>query len=143
MLAQSSDSFLLMDKKNVSYGSAHSKIELCDVLEGNDTFIHVKHYSTSATLSHLFSQGYNSAYLVNSDPAFVRKANEKIMSQPNGSKYQISTGCIRRVVFAIICEKVNQPPSIPFFSRITYNEASRHLRSMGIECEICAVKKIV
>ena len=73
-LAASNDAFLLMDKKNISYGLAHSSVELCDVLAGNDIFIHVKHYSGSATLSHLFSQGYNSAFLVNSDPVFVEKA---------------------------------------------------------------------
>lgn len=119
-----------------------SSIELCDVLAGNDTFIHVKHYSGSATLSHLFSQGYNSAYLVNSDPAFVEKENKKIAKVTHGSGPAIKASSVACVVFAIICENPAQPPNIPFFSRITYNEVSKRLRTMGIRSEICAIRKV-
>lgn len=131
-----------MDKKNIPYGLSHSSIELCDVLVGSDTFIHVKHYSGSATLSHLFSQGYNSAYLVHSDPAFVERANVEIAKQPSGNGHEIEVSAVSRVVFAIICENPAQPPNIPFFSRITFNEASRRLRALGIGSEICAIKKV-
>ncbi|MBR2682115.1 MAG: TIGR04141 family sporadically distributed protein [Atopobiaceae bacterium] len=142
LLAESKDSFLLMDKKTIRYGLANSSVELCDVLDGNDTFIHVKHYSGSATLSHLFSQGYNSAYLVRTDPKFVSKANEKIREQPNCEGHAIEAGKVARVVYAIICENPDFPPNIPFFSRITYNEMSRHLRGLGIKSEICAIRRV-
>lgn len=55
-----------------------SRIELCDVLKGNDTFIHVKQFTSSAPLSHLFMQGVVSASSVLSDREFVTKANKKL-----------------------------------------------------------------
>lgn len=142
-LAASDESFLLMDAKTISYGLSHSSIELCDVLAGNETFLHVKQYSGSSTLSHLFSQGYNSAYLVNSDSNFVAKANERIREQPGAGGHEIRQGLVSCVVFVIICKQPAQPPNIPFFSRITYNEMANRLKTMGVESRICAIRKTV
>ncbi|MDO4210735.1 MAG: TIGR04141 family sporadically distributed protein [Bacteroidales bacterium] len=60
----------LMDANNIPYGGGASKIELCDVLFEDGTFVHVKKYSGSAVLSHLFNQGLVSARLVKSDEQF-------------------------------------------------------------------------
>ena len=141
-LAATSDSFLLMDAKPISHGAPHSSVELCDVLDGNNTFIHVKHYSGSATLSHLFLQGYNSAYLIKGDQAFVDNANKKIAKQNKGKGHELEAGRVELVIFAIICEKVTCPPNIPFFSRISYNEVARRLKAMGVESRICAIPEV-
>jgi len=140
-LAKSNSDYLLMDAKNISYGYGQSSIELCDILSGYDTFIHVKHYGGSAPLSHLFNQGLNSAELVQNDSAFVDKANKRIHEQQGHNGHDISRGCVKRVVYAIISEKPSDPPRIPFFSRISYNQAARRLQSMGIDCMICAIPK--
>ncbi len=140
-LADSNPDYLLMDAKTIAYGYRQSSIELCDVLAGNDTFIHVKHYCGSATLSHLFNQGLNSAELVSSDPTFVEKANVKIRKQPGSGGHEIETKCVRTVVYAIICDEPASPPRIPFFSRITYNRVAKTLGAMGIDCRICAIRR--
>jgi uncharacterized protein (TIGR04141 family) len=140
-LAECNSDYLLMDAKNITYGYGQSSIELCDILSNNDTFIHVKHYGGSAPLSHLFNQGLNSAELVKNDSTFVEKANEKIHEQQGHDGHDISKGCVNQVVYAIISEASSNPPRIPFFSRISYNQAAKRLQSMGIECKIGAIAK--
>lgn len=61
---------ILMDKKTVYHGGYGSQVELCDVLVVDGSFIHVKHYGGSSSLSHLFAQGLVSAQLIKSDDAF-------------------------------------------------------------------------
>lgn len=39
----------LFDKKNVSIGGPHDKIEFCDLVRGGRDLIHVKYYCSSAT----------------------------------------------------------------------------------------------
>jgi uncharacterized protein (TIGR04141 family) len=55
-LAQSdSVNLFLLDKKTISYGGGHSRIEVCDVLSNSSCHYHIKDYHGSATLSHLFA----------------------------------------------------------------------------------------
>ncbi|MBK9589344.1 MAG: TIGR04141 family sporadically distributed protein [Sphingomonadales bacterium] len=53
-----------MDADLITHGGGHSKIEFCDVITAEKAFLHVKRYSGSAQLSHLFSQGVVSARAV-------------------------------------------------------------------------------
>src|SRR5205823_554235 len=45
-----------LDQKNITLAS-RSAIEPCDLLSPEGCFVHVKRYSGSGTLSHLFAQG--------------------------------------------------------------------------------------
>lgn len=135
-------SFKLADKENISHGGGHSRIELCDVLLGNDTFIHVKRYTSSAPLSHLFMQGLVSASSVLSDQEFVAKANQKLKKHDEVRHPVIETGKVSRVVYAIICKnpgKPGTPPSIPFFSRIAYRRTYETLKRYHVKCEIVTI----
>lgn len=67
--------YTLMDAKNIQYQG--SPIELCDLF-GNSNLIHIKRYSGSQTLSHLFNQGIVSGKLLKQDNIFVKDAKEKI-----------------------------------------------------------------
>ena len=59
VVGMNSSTELLLDKKTIYYGGRGSQVELCDILCKDGTFIHVKHYQGSSTLSHLFNQAWS------------------------------------------------------------------------------------
>jgi uncharacterized protein (TIGR04141 family) len=128
-LADSSQGFHLMDKKNIRHGDGKSTIEFCDVFSKDRKIIHVKHYGASAVLSHLFQQGMNSAEYLNADPIFRKKLNEVLppkwqFNNPNAAvdtaKYEI--------IFAIISRDPKARPEIPFFSKVSLKNVVRRLQ---------------
>lgn len=136
--------YRLADKRNISHGGGASRIELCDVLVGNDTFIHVKRYTSSAPLSHLFMQGLVSASSVLSDQVFVEKANKKLDELSKNGHPAIEAGKVSKVIYAVICKNPGEPgtpPGIPFFSRIAYKRTYETLRRYHVGCEIVTVPK--
>ena len=122
-----------MDRKVVSFGGGHSTIEFCDLATADKRLIHVKHYSGSAQLSHLFNQGAVSGELFVSDEKFREKLNEKL---PDGHKIpDVTVGPNPgdyEIVFAII-SKSNNPLDIPFFSKVGLRNARRRLQSVWLQ----------
>ena len=108
----------LMDKKLIHHGSRYSSIEFCDLVTINKQLIHVKRYSGSSTLSHLFNQGYVSAELLCGDQEFRSKLKSilpenvpiELDSKPDTSEIEI--------IFAIISSKIKNF-DLPFFSKIS------------------------
>lgn len=133
---------LLMDARNIHHGLSRSKMELCDVLQGDDCFIHVKHYSSSSNLSHLFLQGAHSATLVMNDMEFVNKANQKMDELGYVDHPIVKLGNVKTVVFAIICQRHSAVPNIPFFSRISFVETQKRLSAMKVQCMIRAIHEL-
>ncbi len=138
-VAKNDSSFHLMDKKNVKTGGPHDKIEFCDLIEGSNHFIHVKYYRSSATLSHLFSQGTVAGETLIRDEAFRIKLNEKLPKsvalsdtslRPDASKYTIS--------YAIATDKV-LPTELPFFSKVSLKNAMLQLRAIGFQMSLIAI----
>ncbi len=127
---------LCMDMKLIAHGSGHSRIELCDVLTTDDTYIHIKPYSGSSTLSHLFNQAVVSAESVMSDSEFRSKANERIKRESDNSNFLISANVHPTVILAIISKSNEERPPIPFFSKIALRYASRRLRAYGCKISI-------
>lgn len=76
---KSPNHFLLMDRRLISYGGGRSRIEFCDVLTDDGKRIHIKRYSGSATMSHLFNQGLVSASMERDAADYAEKVEEKIM----------------------------------------------------------------
>ena len=74
--AQECDSLACMDRKLIAHGGGSSKIEFCDLYDAG-LLIHVKRYSGSSGLSHLFEQGIVSAVAFLSDADFRAKASAK------------------------------------------------------------------
>lgn len=121
-----------MDQKLVQHGGGHSKIEFCDVLTAEKKIIHVKRYSGSAQLSHLFAQGAVSGELFIQDAQFREKLNDKLPDahkladphvRPDPSAYEI--------VFAIVAN--SDALDIPFFSKVSFRNARRRLKGYGYE----------
>jgi uncharacterized protein (TIGR04141 family) len=120
-----------LDQDLIYHGGGKSSIEFCDVFTAENKLIHVKRYSGSAQLSHLFMQGVVSAELFVSDAEFRAKLNEKlpderkladVQQRPNPEKYE--------VVFAII-SRSTKPLDIPFFSKVSLRNAYRRLQGYG------------
>lgn len=136
------EDYLLMDANNFSYGGGHSKIELCDLLSKNKELIHVKHYSGSATLSHLFNQAAVSAELVLSDAQFLALANEKITELTDSDEFQINDRRAIRVVFGIISKNHSPLPHLPFFSKISFRHTKNRLEAFGLDVSIRTIRNV-
>ncbi len=139
-LCSSDASYTLMDKKNIQFGGAYSKIEFCDAIKGTKDFIHVKYYRSSSTLSHLFAQGVVSAEAFVSDTIFRKKLNAKLPKslklldvdvRPNSSEY-----C---VVYAIATKKQGAD-ELPFFSKVALKNSAKRLGGMGFKVQIAFIK---
>lgn len=136
-------SMLLMDQKFIKYGGNGSKFELCDILSEKGQFIHIKHYSGSSTLSHLFNQGLTTAELARSDEEFLRLANEVIEKQRGGeNKFRVSKSSPAEVAFGIISKESASLPNVPFFSKISFCNVKRHLEAMGVTVSIRAIHEV-
>lgn len=120
-------------------------IEVCDLYATDQRqFIHVKHWTASATLSHLFAQGRISAETFLDDPIFRDKvrdlfseqaaslANHVPSGRPDSSKYV--------VVFAIIKGGRGWKRSLPFFSQLNLVRSAEALRRRGFEVRLERIK---
>lgn len=124
------------DGKNIPYGSSHSKIEICDIQTREGDLIHVKRYTGSSALSHLFNQGYVSGELIRNDPEFLQKAEEI-----TGGNFHEMSNRKRKIIFAIISSKTERF-DIPFFSKVTLRNINRQLKGLGYTVEIQLIKNI-
>lgn len=125
---------LSMDRKLVTYGGGNSSIEFCDILTKNGDMIHAKKYGGSAVLSHLFNQGFVSAELFVTDPAFRKELKDKVIgtaykklipaNRPDTKQYS--------VVYAIIQKKPSDGIfKLPFFSKVSLRRCKRVLEGYG------------
>ncbi|PIB17561.1 MULTISPECIES: TIGR04141 family sporadically distributed protein [Vibrio harveyi group] len=135
-----------LDTKNIYLGGGQSRFEFCDLVNkdnGHDKLtdlIHVKHYTSSATLSHLFSQGVVSAEIFRRS----EEARQKLYSNhkdvmpltdpaiaPNASDY--------RIVYAIY-DIDALPTKLPFFSKVNLKNAFNRLQLLGYEVALAHIE---
>jgi len=130
-VAANLDGAFCMDRKMISHGGGHSTIEFCDLLTKDKKLVHVKHYSGSAQLSHLFNQGVVSGELFVQDADFRHTVNGKL-----GGEHKLDDPAVKpnpedyEVVFAII-SKSDNPLDVPFFSKVSLRNARRRLLGYG------------
>jgi len=129
----------LMDAKNVPHGGGKSQIEFCDVLTEQRVMYHVKRYSGSAVLSHLFAQGTVAATAFIADAEFRKALNPKLapalrltnpMQKPRARHYEIA--------FVIVSKSAKQL-TLPFFSRVTLRNAVSTLEAYGYRVTLTKV----
>ena len=124
---QSDGHFALMDRKQINHGGGSSSIEFCDLLSAEKEIIHVKNYSGSSVLSHLFHQGTVSAFLTAGDLAFRRKVNDELPDShkvPEDGTFQTSD---YEVVYAV-GTRTPMTFDLPFFSKVSLRNSVRQLR---------------
>ena len=132
--------YALMDRNLIVHGGGSSSIEFCDLLSTDHKIIHVKKYSGSSVLSHLFHQGTNSATMTAVDLEFRRKVNDKLPSThklPEDEQFQTSD---YEVVFAV---GTREPIGfqLPFFSKVSLRNAYRQLRTSGYRVSVATIKR--
>jgi len=142
LVAKNTGKYILMDRKNISYGGGHSKIEVCDILTLQKELIHIKPYSGSSTLSHLFNQAVVSTELLLSDSTFLQLANDKIFEISDNDKFCIDDNRDIKIVVAIISKDNNKLPHIPFFSKVSFRNLKNRLKAFGLEVNISSIHNI-
>jgi uncharacterized protein (TIGR04141 family) len=153
-LSTSSPDYLLLDRKTVRVESHTNQVEICDVLTKDKGFIHVKRRGDgSASLSHLFNQGFVSADLTIGSKEFRKVALEKISKQekeraestgddtflgrfqPFDEAAAVATEC--EIVFAIHPEPGKGGAKLlPFFSKVTLRNMVDELSRRGFRVSI-------
>lgn len=134
---------LCLDQANISI-EGRSRFEFCDVYTEDRQLIHVKRYSGSSVLSHLFNQGYVSAEML-FDPGARAKINQRLTQD----KYKIknlnnrpnTNGENYSILFAIV-RKSNDPLTLPFFSKLTLMNVSKNLKNRGYEVSVVKVNNL-
>lgn len=132
-------SFTHMDQKFIHHGGGKSKIEFCDLIKGASDFIHVKYYSGSQSMSHLFSQGFVGSELFISDSEFRGKLNEKLPVHIKLADHIIRPDAKNfKLVFAIATNK-KIPEDLPLFSKINLKNFHKSISNFGYEVRICKI----
>ena len=137
-----SENYIVLDAQNFAYGGGHSKIELCDLLSQDKELIHIKPFTGSSTLSHLFNQAAVSAELVLSDAQFLALANEKISEISRDKDFTITDRRAIKVVFGIIHKSSAELPPIPFFSKVSLRYTKSRLQAFGFDVSIKTIKDV-
>lgn len=119
--------FLLFDKKIISHGGGHGKIEFCDLYNSAFKYIiHIKNFISSSGMSHLFAQGAVSGELC-LDIQFRLKVNKIHNQTLNINDYRAGDYTI---IFGIISTSP-KGLSLPFFSKITLKDTVRRLKNLN------------
>lgn len=132
--------------RHLIYDGGPDSMEACDVLTPGGGLIHVKMRGSSSTLSHLFSQGVNSAERLLRDADFrgqmravVEKLNPALSGlvpdgRPDPADHEIT--------FVVITRSIRETPlTLPFFSVISLRAAARTLENFGFRVSVAAVRE--
>jgi uncharacterized protein (TIGR04141 family) len=136
---------LCLDKKFVFDGGP-DKMEICDILTRNGGLIHVKQRGSSSTLSHLFTQGVNSAERLLQDANFREKARAVVAREspefgevlsperPSPEAHEVS--------FVVITRSDRDTPlTLRFFSVVNLRAAASRLQGFGFRVSMAAVRE--
>jgi uncharacterized protein (TIGR04141 family) len=137
---------LLMDKKLVISRMRTTPVEVCDVLTANRQLIHVKLKFGSRDLSHLFSQGFVSATLLQSDYIFREATHEKIRELGGDNSFDFfDTTSLQATNFEVIYVIVapwhgrSQVEALPFFSKINLLRTAEELANRGFKVALARI----
>lgn len=121
----------LLDADTIRHGGGHGQIEFCDLYSRDRDLIHLKRYSSSATLSHLFAQAAVSGQNFKSDVDFRRKVNAKLSPS---HRIPDVTAPLTQDQYRIVIGIIGGPDAtdkLPFFSRVTLKNTYKALRAYG------------
>jgi uncharacterized protein (TIGR04141 family) len=136
--ASMSTDLVCLDGRLLQFGGKRSSIEFADLYSKDRKIFHLKKYTGSSSLSHLFMQGMNSAAAFK-DAGFRKKLNDEIL--PTGFKIRRLSenpnyeGDKYHVVFGIISTS-QSALDIPFFSKLTLRIVNIRLKQMGYQVSI-------
>jgi uncharacterized protein (TIGR04141 family) len=126
---------VLLDKKLARAAGAGSSIEFCDLMTLDRQLIHVKWWSKSATLSHLFAQGTVSAETFLRDEVFRENVREALAGQSAEAATSIPEGRPNAPDFEVDYVILGKQGVewLPFFSQLTMLNACERLQLLGFK----------
>lgn len=139
--------FALLDRELFKPSAAASTIEFCDLLSNRGQFIHVKKRSSSATLSHLFSQGAVSCELFLQDPGLRAQVRSNLAEQTKPEHEALfpdtrPVPSAYEVVFVVISkEQQAWPPPLPFFSAVNFMHHASRIRNLDFSVKLQHVRQ--
>lgn len=136
---------LCLDKKLV-YDGGPDKMEICDILTRDGGLIHVKQRGSSSTLSHLFTQGANSAERLLQDADFREEARAVVRRESPEFGEVLSPDRpspeAHGVSFVVITRSDRKTPlTLPFFSVVSLRAAASRLQGFGFRVSVAAVRE--
>jgi uncharacterized protein (TIGR04141 family) len=138
---------LLMDQQLVNARTQTTPVEICDVLTDDRQLIHVKRHLVSRELSHLFSQGFVSASLLQSDSVFRRAAHEKVRAVAGNDDFNFLdvsslTTTDFEVIFVILAAWRGRTiaDALPFFSKVNLERTAGDLVNRGFKVAVAQVE---
>lgn len=140
--------FALLDRVMVESAGAATPIEFCDLFTTGKHLIHVKKRSSSATLSHLFSQGSVSGDLFLRDSTLRKDVATKLREMKKTAHADLisrdrPSAPEFRVVYAVLAPvgKV-WPPRLPFFSAVNLMHHAGLIQSLGFQVSLQHVQQL-
>lgn len=130
--------WVLMDR--VPLYSAGDQVEACDLFHIDGYLVHVKRYNGSQTLSHLFSQGFVSTYVLNGDSDY--KADfVKAVEQRSANHRVAATLAPERVVYGFGMKAGKHlPDDLSTFSKVNLKDFVKRIRQAGAEPSIARIE---
>jgi uncharacterized protein (TIGR04141 family) len=129
---------LLLDRKTVITPDSTTPIEVCDILTTGKQLVHVKRHLGSSDLSHLFSQGFVSADLLQMSPQFRQVVKEKIEELDSSGAFGFIDGSPiipseYEVVYVIVAAWRGRTlaEGLPFFSKVNLVRTVTDLAGRG------------
>lgn len=136
-LADSDNSWALMDRAPVTFGGGRSSIEFCDLFNlGSSTLLHIKRYAGSSPLSHLFQQALVSGETFKTVAEFRRLVNDKL---PETHRLNDYTTAPEGFTVALGIVKTGAM-TLPFFSKVTLRNTVRLLRGFGFSVALAHIE---
>lgn len=134
---------VLMDRKLVQTTQNKRGFEPSDLITEADVYVHVKSATSSAPLSHLFSQGGNSAHALQHDQEARDNLRERV-KQRGGDPDLIGIKP-RRVIYAIRAKKVGgsiTADDLFSFSKVSLVRVFDELESRGIQVRVANIEHV-
>ncbi|RYZ74294.1 MAG: hypothetical protein EOP09_00635 [Proteobacteria bacterium] len=130
--------FAMLDCVRFRPSNGSSDIEFCDLLVNSGKLVHVKKRSSSATLSHLFSQGSVACDVFLNDPPLRTLVRRKLARMQKASHAAIipvarPVPSSYEVVYAVIAKpsRGQWPPRLFFFSAVNLMHHGSRIESYG------------
>jgi uncharacterized protein (TIGR04141 family) len=130
---------LLMDRR-LQATEDGDRLEVCDLFHTGGNLVHVKRFSGSQTLSHLFSQGSVSASLLAADGTFQRNFQTDVSSR-SSAHVPASLSVPRIVTFAVgLTDPSRLPLGLPTFSKVNLRDHAQRVRRTKAVPGLAAIK---
>ncbi|MFG0761698.1 TIGR04141 family sporadically distributed protein [Aeromonas media] len=133
------ENFALLDRKLIRPINTGNRIEFCDLFSQCNAFIHVKKYSSSSVLSHLFAQASVAIDCLMNDPSVQPQVNKYLEDTYLSLRFNNEDSPRKYRVVLAIMQGTPGELHLPFFSKVNLRHHARRLTNMGFKVEIAKI----